>query len=101
MVNGYSAAQFGPNDTITREQMAAILYRYAQYKGMDVRGRETCPRYSDGNRVSSYARDAMAWANHQAFINGVDSYTLQPGGFANRAQVATILMRFCQYAENP
>ena len=43
----------------------------------------------------------MAWANHQAFINGVDSYTLQPGGFANRAQVATILMRFCQYAENP
>ena len=101
VVNGYSAAQFGPNDTITREQMAAILYRYAQYKGMDVSGRADLSRYSDGNRVSSYARGAMAWANHQAFINGVDSYTLQPGGFANRAQVATILMRFCQYAENP
>lgn len=101
VVNGYSATQFGPNDTITREQMAAILYRYAQYKGMDVSGRADLSRYSDGSQVSSYARDAMAWANHQAFINGVDSYTLQPGGFANRAQVATILMRFCQFAENP
>lgn len=100
VVNGYNAAQFGPNDTITREQMAAILYRYAQYKGMDVSGRADLSRYSDGGRVSSYARDAMAWANHQAFINGVDRYTLQPDGFANRAQVATILMRFCQYAEN-
>lgn len=100
VVNGYNTTQFGPNDTITREQMAAILYRYAQYKGLDVSGRADLSRYADGNQISAYAKDAMSWANHQAFINGVDAYTLQPGGFASRAQVATILMRFCQFAEN-
>ena len=101
VVNGYNSTQFAPNDSITREQMAAILYRYAQYKGLDVSGRADLSRYTDGNRVSSYARDPMSWANHQSFINGVDSHTLQPSGFASRAQVATILMRFCQYVENP
>lgn len=101
VVNGYNSTQFAPNDSITREQMAAILYRYAQYKGLDVSGRADLSRYTDGKRVSSYARDPMSWANHQSFINGVDSHTLQPGGFASRAQVATILMRFCQYVENP
>lgn len=100
VVNGYNTTQFGPNDTITREQMAAILYRYAQYKGLDISGRADLSRYSDGNQISAYAKDAMSWANHQAFINGVAAYTLQPGGFASRAQVATILMRFCQFAEN-
>ena len=96
VVNGYSATQFGPNDTITREQMAAILYRYAQYKGYDVSGRADLSAYSDGNRVSSYARDAMAWANPAKLINGVDERTLDPAGSATRAQVATILARFCQ-----
>lgn len=96
VVNGYSSTQFGPNDTITREQMAAILYRYAQYKGYDVSGRADLSVYSDGNRVSSYARDAVAWANKAGLINGVDARTLQPGGSATRAQVAAILTRFCQ-----
>lgn len=96
VVTGYSPTQFGPNDTITREQMAAILYRYAQYKGYDVSGRADLSAYSDGNRVSAYARDAMAWANQAGLINGVDARTLQPGGSATRAQVATILTRFCQ-----
>lgn len=96
VVNGYSTTQFGPNDTITREQMAAILYRYAQYKGYDVSGRADLSAYADGNRVSSYARDAMAWANQAKLINGVDARTLDPAGSATRAQVATILARFCQ-----
>ena len=55
--------------------------------------------YADAWQISPYARDAMAWAVHTGLITGVDSYTLQPGGSAIRAQVATILMRFCQYAE--
>ena len=96
VVTGYSPNRFGPTDTITREQMAAILYRYAQYKGYDVSGRADLSVYSDGSRVSAYARDAMAWANYAGFINGVDERTLQPRGSATRAQVATILTRFCQ-----
>lgn len=96
VVNGYSSTQFGPNDTITREQMAAILYRYAQYKGYSVSGRADLSVYADGNRVSAYARDAMAWANQAKLINGVDQRTLDPAGSATRAQVATILARFCQ-----
>lgn len=96
VVTGYSPTQFGPSDTITREQMAAILYRYAQYKGYDVSGRADLSVYSDGNRVSAYARDAMAWANQAGLINGVDARILQPKGSATRAQVATILTRFCQ-----
>lgn len=96
VVNGYSAAQFGPNDPITREQMAAILYRYAQYKGMDVSGRAELSGYADAGRVSAYAREPMAWANQTGLITGVDARTLQPGGSATRAQVATILMRFCE-----
>ena len=96
VVNGYSSTQFGPNDTITREQMAAILYRYAQYKGYNVSGRADLSVYADGNRVSAYARDAMAWANQAKLINGVDARTLDPAGSATRAQVATILARFCQ-----
>lgn len=99
VVNGYETGLFGPEDPITREQMAAILYRYAQSKGLDVSGRANLSAYADAWQISPYARDAMAWAVHTGLITGVDSYTLQPGGSAIRAQVATILMRFCQYAE--
>lgn len=96
VVNGYSDGRFAPDDTITREQMAAILYRYAQYKGFDVSGRADLSGYRDGNRISPYARDAMAWANQAGLINGVGNNTLSPGGSATRAEVAAILMRFCR-----
>lgn len=99
VVNGIEPTQFGPDLAITREQMAAILYRYARQKGLDVSGRANLAVYADAGQVSSYAVDAMAWAVHTGLITGVNSYTLQPGGFATRAQVATILMRFCAYAE--
>lgn len=99
VVNGYETGLFGPEDPITREQMAAILYRYAQHKGLDVSGRANLSVYADAWQISPYAADAMAWAVHTGLITGVDSRTLQPGGSAIRAQVATILMRFCQYAE--
>ena len=101
VVNGYETGLFGPELAITREQMATILYRYAQHKGMNVSGRADLSIYWDASLVSPYAVDAMAWACHIGLINGVDARTLQPDGFATRAQVATILMRFCQYAEQP
>lgn len=100
VVNGIEPGLFGPDLAITREQMAAILHRYARSKGLDVSGRADLSVYADAGQVSAYAADAMAWAVRAGLITGVNSYTLQPGGFANRAQVATILMRFCQYAEN-
>ena len=99
VVKGYETGLFEPQNPITREQMAAILYRYAQQKGLDVSGRADLSVYADAGQVSPYAKDAMAWAVHTQLITGVDSRTLQPGGSAVRAQVATILMRFCQYAQ--
>lgn len=96
VVNGVEPGRFGPEEWITREQMAAILYRYAQHKGLSVDGRADLSAYADGGQVSPYAVDAMAWAVHAGLISGVDSRTLQPGGSATRAQVAAILMRFCE-----
>lgn len=98
VVNGYDNGSFMPDQAITREQMAAILYRYAQYKGMDVSGRADLSAFADADQVSGYAVDAMAWANHAGLINGMGDHTLQPKGSATRAQVAAILMRFCKLA---
>ena len=95
IVNGTSATTFAPNDSITREQMAAILYRYAQYKGYDVTKQANLSGYSDNGQVSAYAKDALAWANAAKLINGVTNTTLAPQGNATRAQVSAILHRFC------
>ena len=96
IVNGYGDDQFGPTDTITREQMMAILYRYAQYKGYDVTASADLSAYTDAANISSYAVSAMQWAVGEGLINGVTNTTLVPGGSATRAQVAAILMRFCE-----
>lgn len=95
IVNGTSATTFAPNDSITREQMAAILYRYAQYKGYDVTKKADLSGYSDNGQVSAYAKEALAWANAAKLINGVTNITLAPQGNATRAQVSAILHRFC------
>lgn len=95
IVKGSSATTFAPNDSITREQMAAILYRYAQYKGYDVTKKADLSGYSDNGQVSAYAKDALAWANAAKLINGVTNTTLAPQGNATRAQVSAILHRFC------
>lgn len=96
IVSGMSAEQFAPNNAITREQMAAILYRYAQFKGYDVSAKADLSVYTDAAQVSAYATDAMAWANGAQLITGTSQATLTPAGNATRAQVATILMRFCE-----
>lgn len=95
IVKGTSATTFAPNASITREQMAAILYRYAQYKGYDVTKKADLSGYSDNGQVSAYAKDALAWANAAKLINGVTNTTLAPQGNATRAQASAILHRFC------
>ena len=95
IVTGYSAQVFGPNDSITREQLAAILYRYAGYKGHDVSSRADLHGFTDLNKVSAWARDALSWANGKGLINGMPDGTLDPLGKANRCQTAAILHRFC------
>ena len=96
IVNGTSATTFAPNDPITREQMAAILYRYAAFKGYDTTKLADLATYRDAASVSAYAKDAMVWANAAGLISGVTPDTLAPTGSATRAQVATILMRLCE-----
>ena len=99
IVTGYGDGRFGPNDPITREQMAAILYRYAGFAGQSTAGRADLSGYTDAGQVSPYAAEAMGWAVDRGLITGVSAGTLAPGGSATRAQVATILMRFCQTDE--
>lgn len=98
IVSGYGGGLFGPNDPITREQMARILYQYAQMKGYPTNARADLSRFADESRISGYARDAMSWANAMGLINGLDDGLLSPGGGATRAQAASILMNFCENA---
>lgn len=96
IVSGYGDAIFGPDDTITREQMASILYRYAKYKGYDMSGSADISGYADAGKISPYAVAALQWANANGLVSGTTPATLEPGGSATRAQVASILMRFCK-----
>ena len=100
IVTGYGDGRFGPNDPITREQMAAILYRYAGFAGQSTAGQADLSVYTDAGQVSPYAAEPMGWAVDRGLITGVTTGTLAPGGSATRAQVATILMRFCEMAQN-
>ena len=81
---------------ITREQLAAMLYRYAKLKGYDVSASADISTYTDASSVSSWATDAMRWAVGAGLINGRTATTLAPQGNAARAEVAAILMRFAQ-----
>ena len=96
IVGGYSNGNFGPNDPITREQMAAILYRYASTQDMEVNQRGNLNQFSDQGEISSYAREALAWANGAGLITGKGEGILDPRGPAVRAQVAAIFQRFCE-----
>ena len=96
IVTGYDNGRFGPEDTITREQMATILYRYASYKDYDVSARASLTGYTDAGQIQPYAADAMSWVVESGIINGTSAYTLSPAGSTTRAQAAVILARFCQ-----
>ena len=92
VADGYGEGLFGPNDAITREQLAAMLWRYAARPESE----GGLSAFTDGAEVSVWAQQAMSWAVSLGLINGVDSDRLDPKGQATRAQTATILMRFAQ-----
>lgn len=94
--NGVSDGS-NPNGAITREQLAAMLYRYAQNMGMDTtQGGMKIREFSDYESISGYSAEAMAWCVNLGLISGMGDNTLNPQGNASRAQVAAILMRFCE-----
>ena len=94
ITSGTGDGNFSPNTAITREQLAAILMNYAQYKGQDVSARATLDTYNDATAISSWANDVMSWAVAEGLLIGVTNDQLQPQGNATRAQVAAILQRF-------
>lgn len=98
IVNGVSDTEFAPGADVTREQFAAILYRYAQYKGYDVSIGESTNilSFTDFDAVSEYAVSALQWACGEGVITGVTESTLVPQGTATRAQAAAMLQRFCE-----
>ena len=95
IVNGTTDTTFAPGEDITREQLVTVLYRYAESKGYDVSASADLSGYPDAGQVQDYAQPAMAWAVAEGIVEGVDG-TLNPAGNATRAQIATILMRFCE-----
>ena len=96
IVNGVSDTEFAPGDDLTRQQLVTILYRYAEAKGYDVSASANLSGYPDADQVQDYAQPAMAWAVAENIIQGMEDGTLKPAGNASRAQIATILMRFCE-----
>lgn len=96
IMGGYDNSSFAPNDPITREQLAAIFYRYAQYKGYDTtQGGMAIREFGDYESISDYAMSAMAWAVNTGLVKG-DSNLLYPNGTATRAEIAAMLHRFVE-----
>ncbi len=96
IVKGLSETVFAPDESVTREQMATIFYRYAAYKGYDMTPAADLSGFADAGSVSEWAQAQMAWANAVGLITGTDKMTLAPQDTATRAQTAAILMRFCE-----
>lgn len=94
IVNGTSQTTFSPDDELTREQFATMLYRYAQYCSEDVSERADLSKYTDANEISNYAKEPLSWANAKGIITGMTETTLAPEASATRAQMATILSRY-------
>lgn len=96
IVSGVSASEFAPNKDITREQMAAILHRYAAYKSYSTAANGSIAGFNDNANVSAFAKDAVSWAVGEKLISGTGNNTLAPKGNATREQVAAILQRFAE-----
>ena len=96
VVKGMSDTIFAPNEKITREQMAAIMYRYAELKGYNTEKASELLQFTDRSEISGWALAAMQWANAAGLIQGTSDTTMSPKATATRAQVAAILMRFCK-----
>ena len=99
VVNGIGGNKFDPEGNVTREQIAAILFRYAAFKGVDTAARASLATFPDAEKTSAYAHDALSWAVAAALVNGTkegSTIYLDPQGSATRAQVAAILSRYAQ-----
>lgn len=96
IVSGVGGNRFAPNDSITREQMVTILYRYSKYKKYDMSKSISLARFKDFGQISEYALDAMRWSNASGLISGMNSTTVAPLSNTTRAEIAIILMRFCE-----
>lgn len=94
VVSGYGNNTFRPNQAVTREELAQMLYNYAEYKQYDLTASGDLIAFPDGNNVQGWAKTAMSWANGNQLINGFEDDTLRPGGDSTRAQAASILMNF-------
>ena len=94
VVDGFDARTFKPDQNVTREQLAAILYRYAEYMNLSTSGSAYLSKYRDADKIANWAYDAMAWANYRGLINGTSATRIDPKGYATRAQIAAILHRF-------
>ena len=97
IVNGISATEFAPDSDITREQMALIIYRFAKMQGIDTTDASTLENFTDIKDVSDWAIDAIRWANKTELVTGTSQTTLSPKATATRAQVAKVLMCFCEH----
>ncbi len=93
LVEGYNNGKYGTDDPITREQLAMILYKYADMRGFDTTGRADITKFADYEKTSGWAVEAIRWANHCGIINGKGA-NLDPGGFATRAECAAMIKNF-------
>jgi hypothetical protein len=100
IVNGYGAGRFGPRDNVTREQMAVMLYKFAQFKGYDTSAATDLDSFYDGSKVSPWALDAVKWAVASQILTGKGNGMLDPSGNASRAEAASILMRLVTNQED-
>ena len=98
IVSGVSKDRFAPNDPITREQMATILYRYADFKGFDIESNGNTA-YSDSDSISGYARNAVSWAAANLLMKGNDDGSFLPNANATRAQAAAVFARMIENLE--
>ena len=96
---GYGKDKFGPDDSITREQLAAIFYRYAGYKGYDLTVKGNLDKFKDADKVTDYAKMAMQWAVSSGLVKGKSGNLLDPQGTATRAEIAAMLHRFIEKYE--
>ena len=96
ILSGYGDGRFGPEDAVTREQLATSLYRYAQYKGYATETVSDLTQFTDSGKISAFARSAIQWVSAKNLLSGTDEGALLPTDKATRAQTATILMRFVQ-----
>ena len=96
---GYGKDKFGPDDPITREQLAAIFYRYADYKGYDLTVKGNLDKFKDADKITDYAKTAMGWAVGSGLVKGKSGNLLDPQGTATRAEIAAMLHRFIEKYE--